>query len=660
MAMTPSGDDDVTAEATSPLARRTSTATASPAGEGTSVAPLSSPETATESATQPPAETDTPQPTNTATSLPTATPIVPGEGALIGVKMSSQVGVLLDEIPESMRDDVVERLLERPDSFWVALAERQVALTKYRLNFRGFVYPGSGRGQLPLPPEQLWEIELDPAGASLTTIQNHELVIINYNFSSTLLTDAESPFLSEPQLDMEGGIWEEPYILPVDPDQLLQRTSNACINEGGFPPNSYDSENVSTFYDYTCEANDGGLAGCHRTSLPNFSCIEALELAVGSINVSMRFERLEWDDDLANAVRLGEVTNIDAPDLKVITSDLENARIIYRYFPPSSCALVEQCVGGSGWRRLLQFDATVHNVGTETLQIGSVVSENPLNNLFVYNDCHNHFHFDFYGSFFFAGAEGTLDSKQAFCVESTGRRSNNETSPLTHPYTCRFQGIQAGWVDEYGAGLECQWIDITDLVPEDEPLDADLSFSFNPEGFICEGSPVFDAEGNVLWETTEFETLFGAAVSRPQCDYVVAWDDNNFGEVTHSIPPTGSFVTEPCDSGELGPRRNCDFTDQQETFSCEPGSNVQLSCRVPAGNPFQVLRLCETSEVLGVGVACTFLDAIASQIIEDQTTIVNFTCPFARDADESGGSYALYSAPVFGEDEAVAVSCEVR
>ncbi|MCB9006044.1 MAG: hypothetical protein H6656_01410 [Ardenticatenaceae bacterium] len=30
-------------------------------------------------------------------------------------------------------------------------------------------------------------------------------------------------------------------------------------------------------------------------------------------------------------------------------------------------------------------------------------------------------------------------------------------------FSCNNQGIQAGWVDEYGAGLDCQWIDITDI-----------------------------------------------------------------------------------------------------------------------------------------------------------------------------------------------------
>ena len=51
-------------------------------------------------------------------------------------------------------------------------------------------------------------------------------------------------------------------------------------------------------------------------------------------------------------------------------------------FPADSCALQEACVGASGWRRLLQFDATVHNVGAEALHIGPVLGEDLETNLF--------------------------------------------------------------------------------------------------------------------------------------------------------------------------------------------------------------------------------------------------------------------------------------
>lgn len=620
---------------------------------------------ATES-TRPPAAVTTATATATRESEPTATatPLFAREGALIAVSLDSQVGVLLDEIPAPMRARVAADLLEESDEFWTELARRQIRLTRYRLTLRTFNY--LGKGPLPLPPEEVWSIELDEAGPSRETVDNHDLVLIDYSFSSTLLTDAESPAESEPELATTGGVWEEPFVLPLDPDFLLQRTGNACINEAGFPPDSYDSENAWRFYDHACTAESGGPGGCHRTQLPTLDCVQAVSLSTGALETSVRFERLAWDAELAEEVRVGEITHADAPDVKVIEEDLNTSRIVYRYFTPDSCALQEFCVDGSGWRRLLQFDATVQNVGGEALHIGPVV-EDPRFRLFAYNACHNHYHFNNFGEFVLEGSEQA--SKQAFCVQSTSRYSNNETSPLIHPYSCRFQGIQAGWVDEYFAGLDCQWIDITELGWSEEvtgtaafteTVTLPLTFSANNEQFLCEGEPVVDEEGNMLWERVGVDPNTGVPMDRPQCDFVAEWDVNNKASVEVTIPPTGSFVTEPCEEGLLGPLRNCGFSEQETAMACTPGSTVRLTCSVGGEAEPQVLRVCETSAVLGVAVACSYQQALANQIVGRTATEVSFECPFARDAQEPGGTFALYTAPVYGQDEPAAVTCTVE
>lgn len=618
--------------------------------------------------TRPPAAVTTATATATVTreSRPTATatPALTGGGALIQATLNSQVGVLLDEIPAPMRGRVAADLLEHSDDFWTELARRQIRLTLYRLTLRTFNY--LGKGPLPLPPEELWSIQLDEAGPSRETVDNHDLVLINYSFTSTLLTNAGSPGESEPALATAGGVWEEPFVLPLDPDLLLQRTGNACINEAGFPPNSYDSENAWRFYDHGCTAESGGPGGCHRTQLPTLDCTQAVSQSTGALETAVRFERLAWDAELADEVRVGEITQPDAPDIKVLGEELSRYRIVYRYFAPDSCALQEFCVGGSGWRRLLQFDATVHNVGAAALHIGPVV-EDPRYNLFAYNACHNHYHFNNFGEFVLEDAGQA--SKQAFCVQSTSRFSNNETSPLTHPYSCRFQGIQAGWVDEYFAGLDCQWIDITELGWSDEvtgtaafteTVNLPLTFSANSEQFLCEGAPVLDEEGNLLWERVGINPNTGVPMDRPQCDFVEEWDVNNEASVEVTIPPTGTFVTEPCQEEHLGPLRNCGFSEQETDLTCTPGSTVQLTCSVGAGADSQVLRVCETSAVLGVAVACTFHQALANQIVGRTATEVSFDCPFARDAEEPGGAFALYTAPVYGQDEPAAVTCTVE
>lgn len=627
-----------------------------------------------------PATANTPlPPPAVATSLPTSTPAVAeqtspiensfvpspidGEGALIGLTLNSQVGILLDEYPVEMREEVAAAIANQSDAFWIELAQRQVALTYNRLHFRPYFYPD--KGEIPLPPQSLWHIELT-GEPTRQTISNHKLILINYAFSSTLLAAQDEPAKAEPALAEVGGIWDEPFILPPDPTQLLQRTDNACLNEGGFPPNSYDSENVDLFYDYSCTADSGGAAGCHRSTLPALSCLQALNTTVGTIETAVRFTRLPWDEALANQVRIGEVVSQDAPDMQVVSSDLQNSRIVYRYFPSNSCALAEGCVNGTGWRRLLLFDATAHNLGAAALDIGPIVAENPLTNMLEYNSCHDHFHFQNYGEFQLGIT--SQPSKQAFCVESTSRFSNNELSPLTHDYSCTYQGIQAGWVDEYRAGLDCQWIDITDLEIEGESTELPLSFRFNTEQFLCEGYPVLDEAGQPIFEPSGLRNSDGLPISRPQCEFVDNWDATNSGTEDVTIQATGSFVTQPCASSEQGPRRNCGFTavplpplpevseTEEPPLRCTPGSTVQLSCSVD-GDAAQVARLCETSSVLGVGTACMFNDALLNQVIVGNEATLSFTCPFVRDENEPGGDYALYAAPLFTGDALAEISC---
>jgi hypothetical protein len=57
-------------------------------------------------------------------------------GSLVRTTMESDVGVVLDEIPPSMRARVVTALVRRPQSFWVSRARVQLRLTGYRLVFR--------------------------------------------------------------------------------------------------------------------------------------------------------------------------------------------------------------------------------------------------------------------------------------------------------------------------------------------------------------------------------------------------------------------------------------------------------------------------------------------------------------------------------------------
>jgi hypothetical protein len=575
-------------------------------------------------------------------------------GALVGIRMASRVGVLLDEVPGADRARVAAAFLAKPASFWEARARMQVEATTYRLTFRDFYYPN--KKQLPLPPVEQWRVTT--GAPARVAVDGHDLVAADYTFTSTLLTDATSPGKSDKALAKLGGTWDEPFTLPADPEQLFERTGYACMDEEDFPPNSVDSENARTFYDQTCAA---GTSSCHVTlPAPTQSCDAALKALVGRVPAKMTFERLPWSAAAAAAVRSG--VSVPEAALSVVQGGIDDNRLIYRYIPPDSCAIAEGCVGGSGWRRLLQFTATVKNSGAKPAHIGDVsASSLPVqHNMFEFSACHRHMHFSHYGRFTFEAGGGQFGSKKAFCLESTSRYLNNETTPLTHDYTCQNQGIASGWGDDYIAGIECQWVDVTPLDTSAGPRTGTLAFDANPDRFLCEGTPVLDAAGNFTFEPTAFRTETGAVVDRFQCRETPGWQDDNRGTASVTVPAKGGYVTAPCRRGQLGPTRNCGFAEQDDSLGCEPGKTVQLRCSHPANAPAQTLRVCERSAVLGTGLACTFRDALANVVIDRADTNVTFKCPTARDATEPGGAYAQFTTPVFGEDAPAAVTCVPR
>lgn len=593
-------------------------------------------------------------------------------GALIKVQLSSQVGVVLDEIPESERNRAVDYLSSKSIEFWEGRAADQIRLMSYRLVFRDAFYEESdGKGALPLPPEEIWNIQVDSPPHRMT-IQDHDLVLVNYTFTSTILTDELSPAESEPNLGTIGGRWEEPFVLPIDPALVFQRTGFACMDENQFPPRSVDAEEVDTFYDQETEVEDElSIEGYHVTVMPDQSCMEALDSYIGKIEANLTFERLPWDSDMANHVRLGDISNFAGPDLKVEDSVFRTHRVVYRFIEPDSCAIAENSVGSAGWRRVLQFSAADRNVGAETLEIGDIDyyirgNETELSNLgiYEYSLCHNHYHFKHYGSFTF-GDEPT-NHKMGFCLQSTNRFSNNEASPLTNRYSgCDFQGIEAGWVDEYKAGLEGQWVDITDVDTTTGPVLETLSFHSNPDLFLCEGTPVLDSEGKRVYDPTEFQTDDGEVVYRAKCNFGAGALDNNFDSYNVTVPADGEgYVTQKCQKGEIGPLRNCDFQRVENgILNCTPGQEVTLKLQQLQETSPQVVRVCDFSFVLNTGIPCTYNGPHNAQslvnAVLDSASEIKFICPSSVSDNEFGGRVSLYSASLLPDDRPGPISYQI-
>jgi hypothetical protein len=589
-------------------------------------------------------------------------PVVPpvvAEGALIDVSAASQVGVVLDEIPEALRAPLAAYYLSQPAEFWTERAIRQLQHTTYRLTYRAFYYEESEAKQmLALPPRQLWDIELGEGGARReTTADGHDAVLVDYTLATTLLSDAATPGESEPALAAIGGVWSEAFSLPLDPEFVFQRTGYACIDEDGYPLGTADSENVPQVYDDFCEVETPDEPSCHLTQFPVESCVEALERAVGRVDMELLFERAPYTSEAADAVRVVNYTQSEAPDLRVIPEGLANNRITYRYIEPDSCALVEGCVTGSGWRRLLLYDASIENASPVELAVGAVDDESPFvqRNVFEFSACHEHYHYSHYGNFSYGEAPG---EKRAFCVESTDRYFNSEQTPLAHPFGCDNQGIASGWGDTYIAGIECNWIDITDLEIPEGGIEQELEFALNPDGFICEGTPVVDAAGEQVFTPTDEVGENGGVVEKPSCDFVDGYASNNLAVQSVTVPDDGGFITAECTRGQAGPLRDCGFVEREENLPCTPGSTVTLDCTIPEGGPTQVLRVCENSVTLGGVTACMYVDALATAVVESAGTAVTFTCPAARSDVETGG-YGYFGASLMPNEPAVGVTCAV-
>ena len=209
---------------------------------------------------------------------------------------------MLDEIPVSMRARVASALIGKPRSFWVERAKAQLRLTTYRLIYRQSFYDAK-KHALPLPPESKWQIRLvgTPRRYSLG---GHDLVGVHYTFASVLLTDAASPGISEPRLAKIGGVWKEPFMLPVDPELVFQRTGYACMDEAQYPFRTVDSEEVDFLYDQTAVPEKAlSSVGYHYTRMPKQSCVAAVRDHIGAVTTAVRLRATALESALADRYR---------------------------------------------------------------------------------------------------------------------------------------------------------------------------------------------------------------------------------------------------------------------------------------------------------------------------------------------------------------------
>lgn len=145
------------------------------------------------------------------------------------------------------------------------------------------------------------------------------------------------------------------------------------------------------------------------------------------------------------------------PDLKVLKTDVINSFYLTNLELVDECMVQEKCVNGFGTREIIRFDTHIDNIGDEDYFIGTP-STHP--EQFSFDNCHGHTHYKGYAEYILYNDQGEpipVGFKSGFCVMDlicdTG----------TAKYGCGNMGITAGCGDIYHAGLDCQWIDVTDV-----------------------------------------------------------------------------------------------------------------------------------------------------------------------------------------------------
>ena len=123
-----------------------------------------------------------------------------------------------------------------------------------------------------------------------------------------------------------------------------------------------------------------------------------------------------------------------------------------------ACLVNEGCLQGLGNREIIRFSTRIDNIGNQDYFIGV---PNTANDQFVWDMCHNHYHYAGYAEYELYDVNGNLmpevGFKNGFCVLDLGCVTG------VAKFGCGNMGITAGCYDVYSSALECQWVDVTDV-----------------------------------------------------------------------------------------------------------------------------------------------------------------------------------------------------
>lgn len=182
--------------------------------------------------------------------------------------------------------------------------------------------------------------------------------------------------------------------------------------------------------------------------------------------------------DGGNCIYPGD-PNCTGPDLIVLESAIVNSLNVQTLdVNESDCYIVEGCLNGYGTRELIRFTTHIKNIGDVDYYIGQT-SNNSSTQQFEWGDCHNHWHYKGYAEYTLFTMDGNpmpIGFKNGFCVMDLECGDGG-----TAQYGCSNMGISAHCGDIYGAGLSCQWIDVTGVADGQYQLVVRVNWDESPD-----------------------------------------------------------------------------------------------------------------------------------------------------------------------------------
>ncbi|TNE62854.1 MAG: T9SS type A sorting domain-containing protein [Bacteroidetes bacterium] len=322
----------------------------------------------------------------------------------------------------------------------------------------------------------------------------------------------------------------------------------------------------------------------------------------------------------------GDPDCTDLPDLIVLENVLRSTLMPDYLISNDPCYVDEGCVSGFGTRYILRFSTYIKNIGVADYYIGTPPSNpNTPSDQFVWDACHNHWHYRGYAEYILFDENGVLlpiGSKNGFCILDLACDNGG-----LGKYSCGNMGISAGCGDVYDNSIDCQWVDLTGLNAGFYTLVVRVNWDKSPDKtgrkeatydnnwaqacfelkYDADGDPEIEEMNDCPTYTDCFGEVFGSA--QPDCSGACGgallhgdWNQDTLQELSdieqYLAASLGGFG-DPTTCFDLDEDGNIDIYDAALLQECVLHTDdvqywgTRYACRFPGGidNPDDIVYL---------------------------------------------------------------------